>query len=164
MKKTITVLFILFIGCQAFAGELNKEFKFGVQASSDSYFGFILKGGPVEFGLKAKWQSVDSGDGIDMLIAGSHLAWLFNGKSGNTSFGVGADFRVGLGSSLTDGTDLAEYVDAFLRLSYNYHLSEHVMLTGIFYPLSFSTRETDVTEWYSIATIPSAAVAFTVLF
>ena len=161
MKKLIVFRLVMLTAGTAFSQDLNSSFKLGFQACSDSFFGVIAKTGSIEAGLKAMVQLNDPADSADFLYAGASLAWLFNSKDGVSSFGTGVDFRNMFGAGY------AEHVDMFLRLSYNYHLSKHFMLSGIFYPISFSTRETEdssPSDWSSVATIPSAAVAVTVFF
>ncbi|MDA3938888.1 MAG: hypothetical protein PF693_06220 [Spirochaetia bacterium] len=51
-----------------------------------------------------------------------------------------------------------------MRINYNYHLSENFMLSALFYPLSFSTRELEGLDWGMYTTIPSAALAAAVFF
>jgi hypothetical protein len=155
MKKALISVIILLIAFSVFSQDLNSSFKIGFQACSDSSLGIVLKAGHFESGLKARLELYDPGD--ELLVAGAYLAWLFNSKDGMSSLGIGADFRNGFGSGI------AEHVDLYARLSYNYHLSEHFMLTGIFYPFSLSTRETEgADDWSSTATVSSAAVAVTV--
>lgn len=157
MKKLVIAFIILFSGTTLFAQNLNSAFKVGFQANSDASFGIVLKGGHIESAVEVQLTLADP-DG-ELLLAGGYLAWLFNSRNGLNSFGIGVDFKNGFGSGI------AEHVDMAARLSYNYHLSGHFMITGIFYPLAFSTRETEgLSDWSSVATIPSAAVACTVFF
>lgn len=157
MKKLTFIILSLMITGAAYSQDLNTAFRLGVQAGSDSFLGFIVKSGNFELGLKAKLELYDPGD--ELLFAGGHLAWLLNNKDGVSSFAVGADFRSGFGSGITEDIDL------FLRLGYNYHFSRHLMLTGIFYPFSLSTLEHEnLDDWSSIATVLSAAVAVSVFF
>ncbi len=156
MKKILVLVLVLFVcvGGAVFSEDLNGSFKIGFQACSDSYFGIVLKGGHFETGLKAQLAIYDPGE--EFLVAGAHLSWLFNSKDGVSSFGVGVDFRNGF------GTGVVEHVDLFARVSYNYHLSERFMLTGIFSPFALSTRETEgADDWNSTVTLPTAALAAT---
>lgn len=157
MKKLLFVFIFLAAGTLLFSQSLNSAFKVGFQANSNSCLAIVIKGWHLESGIEVQLSLPDPGD--ETLLAGGYLAWLFNSRNGLNSFGIGVDFKNGFGSGI------AEHVDLSARLSYNYHLSEHFMITGIIYPLTLSTRETEgLDDWSSVATIPSAAVAVTVFF
>lgn len=160
MKRRFIFLLVILCAVYIFAEDQNRAFKIGIQAGSNTFMGLIIKSGSIEAGLKARIDLLDQGDGSEFLLAGAHLAWLFNSRDGQSSFGTGVDFRAGFGFGYS------EYVDAFLRLNYNYHISDHFMLTALFYPFSFSTREEEdvANSWYSTVTIPSAGLAAAVFF
>ena len=163
MKYILVFLIILFISIPAFSEDMNKAFKVGFQADSDTYMGLIVKAASLEMGLKAKWIYWDAVDETNGLVAGAHLSYLLNGKKGISSFGTGIDFRVGLGGF--GGQEYNEYVDAYLRLNYNYHLSENFMLSALFYPFSLTSRDMESDNSYTMTiTIPSAAIAAAVFF
>lgn len=156
MKKFIIAGMMMLAVLSVYSQDLNSSFSFGVQASSDGAISFILKGWHLEAGLGGNLYLFDD-DG--MLIAGTYLSWLFNSSDGFSSFGTGIDFKIGVGSNI------AEHIDIALRLSYNYHLSKHLMLSGIYYPFKISTRETeDLDDWNMTRTIGSTAIAVTAFF
>lgn len=137
---------------------------FGVQADSQSYLGFLVRGGFFEAGLKGQFKYYEtSSSSTEMLIAGAHLSFLLHGHYTDSDFGIGADFRNGFGE---DGSgEYDQYIDLFLRLSYNYHVSERFMVSALFFPIELSTRETEVDDSFTMTVkIPSAAVAATFLF
>ncbi|MCK5671858.1 MAG: hypothetical protein KAH95_00695 [Spirochaetales bacterium] len=162
MKKIVAIIMLLFSTAVVFSEDQNKSFKVGFQADSDTYMGLLVKADHLEFGLKAQWGYMEDTDGNDTngIVVGGHLAYLLHGKDESSSLGAGIDFRTFFGEP-----KMAEYVDAFMRINYNYHISENFMLSALYYPFSFTTRESSGGgDWYISITVPSAALAATVFF
>ena len=165
MKKVVAIIMLIYCTAFVFSEEQNNSFKIGFQADSDTYMGMLIKAGHLELGLKAQWGYIGDnyGNETDGIVAGGHLAYLLNGKDGVSSLGAGIDFRTLFGEIA--GLEKAEYVDVFVRINYNYHISKNFMLSALYYPFSFNTRETSgVSDWTVSITIPSAALAATVFF
>ncbi len=163
MKKIVAIIMFIFCTVIVFSEDQNTAFKVGFQADSDTYMGLLVKAGHLELGFKAQWGYL--GDAHDNetngIIAGGHLAYLLHGKEGVSSLGAGIDFRTLFGE--LSGAEMAEYVDAFMRINYNYHISDNFMLSALYYPFSFKTRESSGGgDWTIKIVVPSAAIAATV--
>jgi hypothetical protein len=167
MKKMVVIIMLIFCTAIVFSEDQNSSFKVGFQADSDTYMGLLVKAGHLELGLKAQWVYREDNDGEDSdgIVVGGHLAYLLHGKEGRSSLGAGIDFRTLFGELVWH--EMAEYVDAFVRINYNYHISDNFMLSALYYPFSLTTRQTSGTggtDWEINITIPSAALAATVFF
>lgn len=145
---------------------VRKKVRFGLQMSSDSFFGVVLYAN--RFELSAKVQSLLF-DGFpasvrpdDVIMVGGHACYLFK-PSDKADLGVGLDVRQGI--TLSGDTEYKQYLDGGLRISYNYHLGERFMISALLYPFWVSVRETEVADSYSLsARIPSASVAASFFF
>lgn len=138
----------------------------GLQMSSDSYFGLIIKAKHLEFSPKGKFFGYDGyPDGFrpdDLLMIGAHLSWLQPLKD-KIEFGLGLDFRQGI--PVTGDTNYKLFIDAGLRISFNYSPVSRFMISGIFHPFWVRTRETYEDDSFTLdATIPTAAVAVSFIF
>ncbi len=165
MKKMVIIIMLIFCTAIVFAEDENKSFKVGFQADSDTYMGLLIKSGHLEFGLKAQWGYIEDNDGNNTngIVVGGHFTYLMHGKDGSSSLGAGIDFRTLFGE--LSGVEMAEYVDAFVRINYNHHISKNFMLSALYYPFSFETREVSgSSSWTIDITVPSAALAVTVFF
>ena len=164
MKKVVIIIIMLiFSTAIVFSEDQNKSFKVGLQADSDTYMGLLVKAGYLELGLKAQFGYIEDADGNNTngIVAGGHLAYLLHGKDESSSLGAGIDFRTFFGE--LSGLEMAEYVDAFVRINYNYHISKNFMISALYYPFSFKTRESSGGgDWTIFITVPSAALAATV--
>ncbi|MBN2554108.1 MAG: hypothetical protein JXB06_15125 [Spirochaetales bacterium] len=145
---------------------VRRPLRFGLQLSSDSYFGFLVYANRFEVSAKAQAMlydypgSTDPDDGI--LMVGAHTSFLFK-PTDNADLGVGVEVRRGI--KLSGNIDYVQYMDGGPRLSLNYHLGEHILLSGVLYPAWVVVRETSVADSFTLdAKIPSAAVAVGFLF
>ncbi len=156
MKKIFVILLVCAMGGALFA-ENGGGTRLGVQLDSDTFAGVLVYTGRLELGLRAQAVIDDGGDGN--LRFGGHAAFLFPA-------GDGSSVSAGLtGGSYIGVPEYAEYVDLGLRIGFNQMLGEHVLLSGILYPISIHTEETEgADDWSLTATFPAAAVAVAWLF
>ncbi len=164
--KNMFVLVLVFtllasIGTALHADEKDNGAQFGIQISSDSFAGFLFHSRTFEVGLKAMVRLYDdSGDAVGDLLYGGHLAYLFHIGGDLSAISVGVD----AGSYLGD-ISYVQYIDIGLRLGYNHRLGDHMILSGLLYPLFISTREIESAGSFSmVVTILKAAVAVAYLF
>ena len=154
-------------GSGAMDGTEPRSGSFGVQLSSDGFFGLLLLSNRLE--LCAKVQAVQYAGfpgGVkpdnDILMTGTHAAWLFR-LSPQLDMGIGLDFRYGITTS--GAIEYKQYIDAGPRIGLNYHVTERLVVSGVLYPAWVVVRETDVADSFSLtAQIPLAAVAVSFLF
>ncbi len=144
----------------------RRPVRFGVQLSSDSYFGFLLYANRFELSAKAQAILYDGYPGgnhpDEILMIGAHTSFFFK-PAENTDLGVGVEVRRGI--LLSGDTDYVQYMDGGPRVSFNYNLGEHILLSGVLYPVWIVVRETSLADSFSLdAAIPSAAVAVSFLF
>lgn len=143
----------------------RRPVRFGVQLSSDSYLGLLLYGNRFELCAKAQAMLYDYSDGTDpdeILMVGTHTSFLFK-PTDNADLGLGVDVRRGI--KLSGKFDYVQYMDAGPRLSLNYHLGEHFLLSGVLHPVWVVVRETTLGDSFTLdAKIPYASVAVSFLF
>ena len=145
---------------------VQKPFRVGFQMASDSYFGILLK--LKHFELSPKFQVI-AYDGFpgnskpdDLLMVGGHASYLFI-LSDKIDIGFGLDIRQGI--PLNGNTTYKQYMDAGLRINFNYNLNQRFMVSGLFYPFWVNVIETDVEDSFSLtAKIPTAGIAVSFLF
>jgi len=150
---------------------LRRPLQFGLQMASDGYFGLVLCANWFEVCTKVQavfYDGFPSNDWPDnsMIMVGGHASYLFR-LSDQTDLSVGMDVRQGLTliPHPTTPTVYEQYLDAGLRIGFNYHLGGRFMLTGAVYPFWAVVRETDVDDSYNLTiTAPTAAVAVSVYF
>lgn len=164
--KNLFVIVLVFILCMAFGTALYAEGesrgpRLGIQLSSDFFTGFLLYSDSFEFSLKAQvYLYDDSSEAVGDLLYGGHLAYLIQTGEPSTTISVGVD----AGSFLGD-ISYAQYIDIGLRIGFNHRLGEHLLLSGLLYPLYISTRETEAAGSFALrATFLKAAVAVAYLF
>ncbi len=143
----------------------------GLQLGSDGFVSFLLYGSRAELGIKAKLAvvNIDYTDGDEttssdqsLLVGGIHGGFLLGPGGDDVDFGVGAEFRLGIG--LAD-LEYEPYVRLGPRLSANYLVHRNVLLSGILYPIWLSIEDMKQVGVSSvIGEIPHASVAFTFLF
>ena len=141
----------------------RRPVRFGVQLSSDSYFGLLLYANRFEVGVKAQATLYDKPtDPDEILMIGTHASSLFK-PTENTDLGLGIEVRRGI--LLSGDTDYEQYMDGGPRLSINYNLGEHILLSGVLHPVWIVVRETTVADSFQLdAKIPYASVAVSFLF
>jgi len=144
----------------------QKSLKFGFQMASDSYFGVLLKAKHFEFSPKFQIFSYDGFPGNskpnDLLMVGGHASYLFILQD-RIDIGVGLDIRQGI--PLNGNITYKQYLDAGLRINFNYALNQRFMISGLFFPFWLNVTETDVADSFSLsARIPTAGVAVSFLF
>jgi hypothetical protein len=144
----------------------RRPLRFGVQMSSDAYFGLILYANRFELSAKAQAKLYDYPAGTDpddgILMIGAHTSFLFK-PTDNADFGLGVEVRRGI--KLSGDIDYVQYMDGGPRLSLNYHLGKHFLISGLLYPAWIVVRETTVDDSFTLdAKIPSAAVAVSFMF
>jgi len=144
----------------------RRPVRFGVQLSSDSYFGFLLYANRFEVSAKAQATLYDYPPGEEpddeILMIGAHTSFLFK-PTENVDFGLGVEVRRGI--KLSGTIDYVQYMDGGPRLSINYNLGKHILLSGVLYPVWVVVREDTSTDPTKLdARIPSAAVAVSFLF
>jgi len=144
----------------------RRPLRFGVQLSSDSYFGFLLYANRFELSAKAQAMLYDYPAGSDpddgILMIGAHASFLFK-PTENIDLGLGVDVRRGI--KLSGDIDYVQYMDGGPRLSINYNLGKHFLVSGVLYPAWIVVRETTSADSFTLdAKIPSAAVAVSFLF
>jgi hypothetical protein len=147
---------------------VRRPIRFGVQLASDSYFGLLLYANRFEICAKvqAKLYDYPNGNHDDgVVMAGGHASYLFK-LFDNIDLGVGVDMRQGIVFDLADPAyDYVQYMDGGPRLSLNYNLGEHLLVSGVLYPAWIVVRETEENDSFQLdAKIPSAAVAASFLF
>jgi hypothetical protein len=144
----------------------RRPMHFGVQLSSDYYFGLILYANRFELCAKAQAMLYDYPAGSDpddgILMVGVHTSFLFK-PTDNADLGVGVDVRRGI--KLSGDIDYEQYMDGGPRLSLNYHLGKHFLLSGVLHPVWVVVRETTEADNFTLdAKIPYASVAVSFLF
>jgi len=144
-------------------GTPRRPLRFGVQLSSDSYFGLLLYANRFEVSAKAQAMLYDDpAEPDDILMIGAHASFLFKPFE-NIDLGLGVEVRRGI--KLSGDTDYVQYMDGGPRLSINYNLGEHILLSGVLYPAWVVVRETTVADSFTLdAKIPYASVAVGFLF
>lgn len=144
-------------------GAPRRPLRFGVQLSSDSFFGFLLCANRFEVSAKAQATLYDKPtDPDEILMIGAHASFLFKPFE-NIDLGLGVEVRRGI--KLSGPIDYVQYMDGGPRLSINYHLGEHILLSGVLYPAWVVVRETTVADSFTLdAKIPYASVAVGFLF
>ncbi len=157
----LAFILITALGTALHADEEDGGARFGIQMSSDSFAGVLFYSRTFEAGLKATVHLYDDAtDALGDLLYGGHLAYLFRAGGDSSTVSVGVE----AGSYLGD-ISYAQYIDVGLRVGFNHRLGEHVLLSGLLYPLFISTRELESAGGFSlVATIPKAAVAVAYLF
>lgn len=66
---------------------------------------------------------------------------------------------------MSGDTDYVQYMDGGPRLSLNYALGEHILLSGVLHPVWIVVRETSAANSFELdAKIPYASVAVGFLF
>ena len=144
----------------------RRPVRFGVQLSSDSYFGLLLYANRFEVSAKAQAILYDGYPGgnhpDEILMIGAHTSFLFK-PAENVDLGLGVEVRRGI--LLSGDTDYVQYMDGGPRLSINYNLGKHFLLSGVLHHVWIVVRETSLADSYTLdAAIPSAAVAVSFLF
>ncbi|MBN1836795.1 MAG: hypothetical protein JW820_13150 [Spirochaetales bacterium] len=93
---------------------------------------------------------------------GAHTAFLFR-PSDPLDVSVGAEAHHAI---MLDGdVDYVFYLRVGPRVGLNYHLGEHLMISGVVHPFWVATTETSVADSYELtATIPTGAVAVSFFF
>ncbi|TFG81482.1 MAG: hypothetical protein E4H20_09745 [Spirochaetales bacterium] len=159
---------ILFPASAAFAQgneTIADGLRLGIQASSDTSLGLLLRAGRIELGLQAQSMMYDGVAGLlsdNVLMVGGHACYLFPLR-GALDLGIGMDAMQGI--PLSGDTTYVQFLDVGLRIAFNYFVGERFMVSALVYPFRVSVRETDGAGDYSLtATLPSAAVAATVFF
>jgi len=141
----------------------RRPVRFGLQLSSDSYFGLLLYANRFEVSAKAQATLHDDpADPDEILMIGAHASFLFK-PTENTDLGLGVEVRRGI--LLSGDNDYEQYMDGGPRLSINYNLGEHFLLSGVLHPVWVVVRETTVADSFTLdAKIPYASVAVSFLF
>ena len=146
---------------------VRRPIRFGLQLSSDSYFGFLLYANRFEICAKIQaklydYPVVNPDDGVVMV--GGHASYLFK-LADNADLGVGVEVRQGIVVDLVGTDEYSQYMDGGPRLSLNYHLGKHLLVSGVLYPAWIVVRETTAADSFTLdAKIPSATVAVGLLF
>jgi len=95
-------------------------------------------------------------------MIGAHASFLFKPFE-NIDLGLGVEVRRGI--KLSGDTDYVQYMDGGPRLSINYNLGKHILLSGVLYPAWVVVRETTLADSFTLdAKIPYASVAVGFLF
>jgi len=144
-----------------------RPLRFGVQLSSDSYFGLLLYANRFEICAKVQARLYDY-PGVNpyesVVMVGGHASYLFK-LTDHADLGVGVDVRQGIIVELDQPEDYVQYMDGGPRLALNYHVGDHLLVSGVLYPAWIVVRETELDDSFTLdANIPSAAVAVSFLF
>jgi len=144
----------------------RRPVRFGVQLSSDSYFGLLLYTNRFELSAKAQAILYDGHPGgnhpDEILMIGAHASFLFK-PTENVDLGLGVKVRRDI--KLSGDDDYEQYMDGGPRLSINYNLGKHILLSGVLYPVWVVVREDTSTDPTEIdVKIPYAGVAVSFLF
>jgi hypothetical protein len=144
-----------------------RPLRFGVQLSSDSYFGLLLYANRFEICAKIRSKLYDY-PGVNpyesVVMVGGHASYLFK-LTDNADLGVGVDVRQGIIVELDQPEDYVQYMDGGPRLALNYHVGDHLLLSGVLYPAWIVVRETELDDSFTLdVEIPRAAVAVGFLF
>jgi hypothetical protein len=146
---------------------IRRPVRFGLQLSSDSFFGFLVYANRFELSAKvqAKLYDYDPTENPDdgVVMVGGHASYLFK-LPVNIDLGVGVDVRQGIIVDLIGTEDYVQYMDGGPRLSLNYHAGEHFLISGVLYPAWVVVREKEDDSFGLDVKIPSAAVAVGFLF
>ena len=126
-------------------------------------FGLLLYANRFEVSAKAQATLHDDpADPDEILMIGAHASFLFK-PTENTDLGLGVEVRRGI--KLSGVNDYEQYMDGGPRLSINYNLGEHFLLSGVLHPVWVVVRETTVADSFTLdAKIPYASVAVSFLF
>ena len=144
---------------------VRRPIRFGVQLASDSFFGFLLYANRFEVSAKVQAELRDYPDpdpDDEILMIGAHTSYLFK-PTENIDLGLGVEVRRGI--KLSGAIDYVQYMDGGPRISINYNLGKHLLLSGVLYPVWVVVRETTAADSFTLdAQIPYASVAVSFLF
>ena len=144
----------------------RRPMRFGLQLSSDSYFGLLLYANRFEVSAKAQATLYDYPTGSDpddgILMIGAHASFLFK-PTENADLGLGVEVRRGI--KLSGDIDYEQYMDGGPRLSLNYHVGKHFLVSGVLHPVWIVVREDTTPDSFTLdAKIPYASLAVSFLF
>jgi hypothetical protein len=140
---------------------------YGLQIYSDSVLGLALRTSRLEVGVVAQAVLHDgfvaAGKPDDIAFFGSYVGYLFQLPDLGSTLGVGFEMR--RGQVLKGKTVYRQLFDAGPRLSLDYPLGDHFLISGVLHPFWAELRETSVVYSYGgTYRLPYAAIAIGYFF